>query len=156
MRLSRPRRRRGRASFRANGPRILLRVTDLMDERRLSLARLESLGSRRPIAEASTRDVIRAAGAIRYFAEFADKLEGMVTATDAANTCLVVPEPYGVVGAIVPWNFPMINAAWKFAPALVTGNAVVLKPSKLTPLSMVALAGLAIEAGLPAGLMNVV
>jgi aldehyde dehydrogenase (NAD+) len=135
---------------------ILMRMADLMDERRLSLARLESLGSTRPIAETSTRDVVRAAGAIRYFAEFADKLEGMVTATDAANTCLVVPEPYGVVGAIVPWNFPMINAAWKFAPALVTGNAIVLKPSELTPLSMVALAELAIEAGLPAGLMNVV
>lgn len=135
---------------------ILMRLADLVDARREDLARLESLGSTRPIAETSVRDVVRAAGAIRYFAEFADKLEGMVTATDAGNTCLVVPEPYGIVGAIVPWNFPMINAAWKFAPALVTGNAVVLKPSELTPLSMLALAELAVEAGLPAGLLNVV
>jgi aldehyde dehydrogenase (NAD+) len=136
--------------------RVLHRWAELVEARGDDLARLESLGSTRPIADTATRDVVRTAGVIRYYAEFADKIEGAITATDADSTCMVMAEPYGVVGAIVPWNFPIINTAWKCAPALSAGNAVVVKPSELTPLSAVALAELAIEAGLPAGLFNVV
>jgi aldehyde dehydrogenase (NAD+) len=136
--------------------RVLHRWAELVEARGDDLARLESLGSTRPIADTATRDVVRTAGVIRYYAEFADKIEGAITTTDADSTCMVMAEPYGVVGAIVPWNFPIINTAWKCAPALSAGNAVVVKPSELTPLSAVALAELAIEAGLPAGLFNVV
>ncbi len=120
------------------------------------LSKLEALGSSRIIAATAVRDVARTAGVIRYYAEFVDKLEGTVTATEAGALSLVKNEPYGVVGAIVPWNFPMITAAWKFAPALAAGNAVVMKTSELTPHSLLALARIAVEAGLPPGLFNVV
>ena len=135
---------------------VLRRWADLVEARRIELARLESATSTRPIAETLARDVIRAAGAIRYFAEFADKIEGTVVGTGPDDTCMVVAEPYGIVASITAWNFPLINAVWKSAPALAAGNAVVLKPSELTPFSAARLAELAVEAGLPAGLFNVV
>jgi aldehyde dehydrogenase (NAD+) len=135
---------------------VLRRWADLLEERRAALARLESATSTRPIAETLARDVIRAAGAIRYFAEFADKIEGQVIATGPNDTCMVVAEPYGIVASITAWNFPLINAVWKSAAPLAAGNAVVLKPSELTPFSATLLAELAVEAGLPAGLFNVV
>ena len=136
--------------------RVLERWAVLVEEHGAELARLEALGSTRLIAETAARDVVRTAGAIRYFGEFADKIEGIITSTSGNSTCLVMPEPYGVVGAIVPWNFPMITAAWKFAAALAAGNAVVLKPSELTPFTVVMLAELGLEAGLPPGLFNIV
>ena len=120
------------------------------------LAQLEALGSSRLISATIVRDAIRTAGVIRYYAEFADKLEGTVTATETGTLGLVRNEPYGIVGAVVPWNFPMITAAWKFAPALAAGNAIVMKTSELTPHSLLALAEIAAESGLPAGLFNVV
>jgi aldehyde dehydrogenase (NAD+) len=101
-------------------------------------------------------DVTRAAGVIRYYAEFCDKIEGTITATENGVMSLIRQEPYGIVGAIAPWNFPMITAAWKFAPALAAGNAVVMKTSELTPHTLLALADIAARAGLPAGLLNVV
>ena len=134
----------------------LFKLAALIEARSEHLARVESLGSTRPIAETAVRDVRRVIDSLRYYAEFADKWEGTITATDSQSLCLVRPEPYGVVGAIVPWNFPMITAAWKFAPALTAGNAVVVKPSELTPLSMTVMAEWAVEAGLPPGLLNVV
>lgn len=135
---------------------VMRRWAELVEANAAELARLESAGSTRPIADTAGRDVIRAAGAIRFFAEYADKLEGTITATGPNDTSLVVNEPYGVVGTIAPWNFPLINAVWKSAPALAVGNAVVMKPSELTPASTVRVAELAVEAGLPAGLFNVV
>lgn len=136
--------------------RVLRHFAELVEQRALDLARLEALGSTRPIAETTVRDVVRTAGTIRFFAEYCDKLEGQTTAAGPGVLSMVRPEPYGIVGAIVPWNFPMITAAWKFAPALAAGNAVVMKTSELTPFSLLALATLAAEAGLPAGLLNVV
>eukprot|EP01037_Dinobryon_pediforme_P022941 gene22941-24257_t len=114
---------------------VLHRWANLLEADRVELARLESATSTRPIAETMARDVIRAAGAIRYFAESADKIEGSVVATGPGDTCLVVPEPYGIVASITAWNFPLINAVWKSAAPLAVGNAVVLKPSELTPFS---------------------
>ena len=136
--------------------RVLKAWADLIDARRTALGRLEAATTTRPIADVVTRDLVRAAGAVRYFAEWADKIEGTLVAGANSGTTLLKPEPYGVIASIAPFNFPGINAIWKSAPALVTGNAVVLKPSELTPSSAVMIAELAIEAGLPAGLFNVV
>jgi aldehyde dehydrogenase (NAD+) len=102
------------------------------------------------------RDVVAGADLIRYYAEYADKLEGVITPTGSNALSLVVNEPYGVVGGIIPWNFPLINACMKIGPALAAGNALVLKPSEMTPFSLAALAQLSIEAGLPKGILTVI
>lgn len=136
--------------------KVLFRWAELIERDAADLARLESANSTRPIAETMVRDVPRTAGVIRFYAEFCDKTEGYVTATESGIMSLVRREPYGIVGAVVPWNFPMITAAWKFAPALAAGNAVIMKTSEFTPFSLLRLAELAAEAGLPGGLFNVV
>lgn len=136
--------------------RALRRWADLIEERAVELGRLEALGSTRPIAQAVTGDVASVAEGIRFFSEWADKLGGEVAATRHDNLGMIVSEPYGVVGAITPWNFPLSMASWKVGPALAAGNAIVLKPSELTPFSTVRLAELAVEAGIPAGIFNVV
>ncbi|WP_296747153.1 aldehyde dehydrogenase family protein [Mesorhizobium sp.] len=136
--------------------KILFRFAQLIEENNLDLGRLEAMGSSRLISGTVIGDAIRTAGVVRYFAEYCDKLEGIVTATESNTLSYVKREPYGIVGAVVPWNFPMITAAWKFAPALAAGNAVVMKTSELTPHSLLALAELAAKAGLPAGLLNVI
>lgn len=135
---------------------VLLRWADLIDANREHLGRVEAVSSTRPIADVIGRDLVRGAGAVRYFAQWADKVEGGFYLTKAGTTSFARPEPYGVVASIAPFNFPLINAIWKSAPALVMGNAVVLKPSELTPYSAVLLAELAIKAGLPKSLFNVV
>lgn len=135
--------------------RILRRWADLMEARSDTLAPLEALGSTRPIAHAPG-DVSFSAECIRFCAEYADKLGGDVAATRSDNLGMIVSEPYGVIGAITPWNFPLIMASWKLGPALAAGNAIVLKPSEMTPFSTVRIAELAIEAGMPAGIFNVV
>lgn len=135
---------------------VLKRWADLLDRDRLRIARIEAASTTRPIEDMVNRDLVRAAGAIRYFAEWADKVEGRLFAGRAGTTAMSAPEPFGVVASIAPFNFPAINAIWKSAPALAVGNAVVLKPSELTPYSALAIAELAIEAGLPVGLFNVV
>ncbi|MGO1075119.1 aldehyde dehydrogenase family protein [Inquilinus sp. CA228] len=136
--------------------RVLRRFADLIDARTQELGRLEALGSTRPIAQALAVDVASTAEGFRFFAEYADKLGGEVAATRSDSLGLVISEPYGVVAAITPWNFPLSMASWKAGPALAAGNAVVLKPSELTPFSTVLLAQLAVEAGVPPGIFNVV
>jgi aldehyde dehydrogenase (NAD+) len=136
--------------------RVLRRWADLIEANATELARLESVVSTRPIAESTAWDVPTTAECIRFFSELADKQGGEVGATASTSLGLILRQPYGVVGAIAPWNFPLVMAAWKFAPALAAGNAVVLKPSEMTPFSIVRVAELAIEAGLPAGLFNIV
>lgn len=136
--------------------RAMRRWAELIEERAVELGRLEALGSTRPIAQAVTGDVASVAEGIRFFSEWADKLGGDVAATRSDHLGLIVSEPYGVVGAITPWNFPLSMASWKVGPALAAGNAIVLKPSELTPFSTVRLAELAVEAGIPAGIFNVV
>ena len=135
---------------------VLMRFAALIEQNASYLGQLEAMGSSRLISMTIARDAVRTAGVVRYYAEFCDKIEGTVTSTEANALSIVRHEPYGIVGAIVPWNFPMITAAWKFAPALAAGNAVVMKTSELTPHSLLALAELAAKAGVPAGLFNVV
>ena len=135
---------------------VLHRWADLIMENRLELAQLEALNSTRCITDAYNAEVPFTAEAIRFFAECADKYSGDVLPTRSRSLGMVMPEPYGVVGAIAPWNFPLSMASWKCGPALAAGNAIVLKPSELTPFSTLRLAELALQAGLPAGVFNVV
>ncbi len=136
--------------------RILRRFADLIAADAATLAPLEALGSTRPVRDALAWDVPFTAEGIRFYAEFADKIGGQVAATDHDHLGMTIAEPYGVVGAIAPWNFPLVMASWKIGPALAAGNAVVLKPSEMTPFSVLRLAELAVAAGVPAGVFNVV
>lgn len=141
-------------------PRERLRAlhawADLIEAEAETLARIEAVSSSRPISEALPGDVMIAAEQIRFFAEFADKEGGELVPTADNQMGFIASEPYGVVGAITAWNVPLALAGWKLAPALAAGNAVVLKPSEMTPFSTLYLAELAVRAGLPAGLINVV
>ncbi|WP_213303202.1 aldehyde dehydrogenase family protein [Paraburkholderia sacchari] len=136
--------------------RVLTRWAELIDQHAVSLAQLETVSSTRPVAEAYASDVPFTAEAIRFFAELADKLGGDLAATRRDSLGFVSSEPYGVIGAIAPWNFPLSMCSWKCGPALAAGNAVVIKPSEMTPFSTLRLAELAIEAGMPPGILNVV
>jgi len=135
---------------------VLSRWADLLVRDAEIVAREESLTSARLIRETRTVDVPAAADWIRFYAEYADKVDGAVTTTDPSALSLVVQEPYGVVAAIVPWNFPLVLAIWKIAPAIAAGNCVVVKPSELTPYSILRVLALATEAGIPPGVINVV
>ena len=136
--------------------RVMRRWAELIEADVQNLAKLEAIGSTRPIANAIAWDVPFTAEGIRFFAEFADKIGGDVAATRRESLGMTIAEPYGVIGAIAPWNFPLVMASWKVAPALAAGNAVVLKPSELTPFSVLRLAELAVEAGMPPGIFNIV
>lgn len=135
---------------------ILRRWADLIAADGDTLGPLEALASTRPIHDVINHEIPFTAEAIRFYAECADKYSGDVVPTRDASLGMIVPEPYGVIGAITPWNFPISMASWKCGPALAAGNAVVLKPSELTPWSTVRLAELAVAAGLPAGVLNIV
>ncbi|TVP46995.1 MAG: aldehyde dehydrogenase family protein [Halomonas sp.] len=136
--------------------RVMRRWADLIEADIDYLAPLESLGSTRPIDQTRAWDVPYTAEGIRFFAEFADKHGGEVAATAHDHLGMQIAEPLGVVGAIAPWNFPLSMTCWKVAPALAAGNTVVLKPSEMTPFTAVRLAELAIEAGMPPGVFNVI
>lgn len=140
----------------ADRRRCLLRFSELILENREELALLETLNVGKPIANAYNGDVVSAAGCITWYAEAIDKVYGEVAATADDMTALVVREPVGVVAAVVPWNYPMSMAAWKIAPALATGNSVILKPAEQSPFTALKFGELAIEAGIPAGVLNVV
>ena len=135
---------------------VLLRFAALIREHLEELALLEVLDTGRVIGNALAVDVPFCADAIQYYAEFADKLVDEVAPTGPQDVAIVRREPLGVVAAIVPWNYPLIITAWKLGPALVAGNSVVLKPAEQSPLTAIRLAGLAQEAGLPDGVLNVV
>ncbi|GLR88571.1 aldehyde dehydrogenase family protein [Bradyrhizobium iriomotense] len=135
---------------------VLRQWADLIESEAETLAKLEAVSSTRPVGQLIAGDIAVTAEQIRFFAEFADKEGSDLVPTDEEHLGMIMTEPFGVVGAITPWNFPVSMAGWKLGPALAAGNAVVLKPSELTPLSSVLLAQLAVKAGLPAGLINVV
>jgi acyl-CoA reductase-like NAD-dependent aldehyde dehydrogenase len=135
---------------------VLLRFAELIRTHAEELALTETLDMGKPIGDALAVDVPSTANCIQWFAEATDKVYGEVAPTAHDTLALVTREPLGVVGAIVPWNFPMIMAAWKLGPTLAAGNSVVLKPSEKSPLSALRLAELAVEAGLPPGVFNVV
>ena len=134
---------------------VLLRFAELIEAHGDELALLETLDMGKPINHARTVAVPATARAIRWTAEAIDKVYGEIAPTPHNQIGMISREPMGVVAAIVPWNFPMIMAAWKIAPALATGNSVILKPSEKSPLSAIRLAALAGEAGVPAGAFNV-
>lgn len=135
---------------------ILLRWAALMRSHLEELALLETLDAGKPIGDTTTVDIPGAAYCVEWFAEAIDKVGGEVVPADQHLVGLVTREPVGVAAAVVPWNFPILMAAWKFAPALAAGNSVVLKPSEKSPLTAIRVAQLAHEAGLPAGVFNVV
>jgi aldehyde dehydrogenase (NAD+)/betaine-aldehyde dehydrogenase len=136
--------------------RLLLRLADLIEERTDELATLESTDTGHPVKDSRGLDVPRTAGCFRYFGGMADKLQGDVIPVEKGFLNYVVREPLGVVGQIVPWNFPLMFTSWKVGPALAAGNTVVLKPSEITPLSSLRIAELMVEIGFPPGVVNIV
>ena len=139
----------------AERKQVLLRLSQLVLANADELALLDTLDGGKPIADTSTIDVPGTAAILQWYAETADKTYGEIAPTAPGNLALVSREPLGVVAAVVPWNYPLEMAIWKLAPALVTGNSVVLKPAEESPLSALRLAELAVEAGLPPGVLNV-
>ncbi|OYY11376.1 MAG: aldehyde dehydrogenase PuuC [Rhizobiales bacterium 35-68-8] len=136
--------------------KVLVRFADLVRAHGDELALTETLNMGKPISDAKAIDVRATADCIAYYGEAADKVYGEVAPTSDENLALVLREPLGVVGCVTPWNFPMIMAAWKIAPALAMGNSVILKPAEESPLTALRLAALAQEAGIPDGVFNVV
>ncbi|MDP3342476.1 aldehyde dehydrogenase [Frigidibacter sp.] len=136
--------------------RALHRWADLIEAEAEHLAQLEAVASTRLIRQLVAGDIAITAEQIRFFAEMADKEGGDLVPTRGDQLGMIVTEPYGVVGAITPWNFPISMAGWKLGPALAAGNAVVLKPSEMTPFATLRMAELSVQAGIPAGLVNVV
>ena len=135
---------------------IFSRFADLVEANAAELALLDCLSMGKPITDALTIDVPEAVVTIRYFGECIDKLAGVVSNSAHDAVHMVSREPLGVVGAISAWNYPLLMATWKIAPALAAGNCVVLKPAECAPLSCLRLAELFMEAGGPAGVFNVV
>ncbi|MCB1386855.1 MAG: aldehyde dehydrogenase [Nitratireductor sp.] len=136
--------------------KILLRWADLIEQQALELAVLGVRDNGTEIAMALKAEPMSAAGTLRYFAEAIDKLHGEIAPTGPQTLGLVHREPAGVVGAIVPWNFPLMIGSWKLGPALAAGCTVVLKPAETASLTLLRIAELALEAGMPAGVLNVV
>ncbi len=140
----------------ADRGRILLKLADLIEAHADDLARLETLDTGHPIKDSRALDVPRTAACFRYFGGMADKFQGDVVPVEAGFLNYLLREPVGVVGQIVPWNFPLMFTSWKMAPALAAGNCIVLKPAEMTPLSTLRIAELMTEAGLPDGVVNIV
>ncbi len=136
--------------------KVLLRFAEKILAARDELALLETLDMGKPIRYSLSVDVGATARCIAWYAEAVDKVYDEIAPTPRSALALITREPMGVIGAIVPWNYPMIMAAWKLGPALAAGNSVVLKPSEKSPLSALRLAELALDAGLPEGVFNVV
>jgi acyl-CoA reductase-like NAD-dependent aldehyde dehydrogenase len=136
--------------------RLLFKLSELMLARADELAELEAVDAGKPLAEARNVDIPVAAEVIQYYAGWASKVTGQTLPLRGSSFIYTLREAVGVVGAIVPWNFPLLLATWKVGPALATGCTVVLKPAELTPLSALKLGELALEAGLPPGVLNVV
>jgi gamma-glutamyl-gamma-aminobutyraldehyde dehydrogenase/4-guanidinobutyraldehyde dehydrogenase/NAD-dependent aldehyde dehydrogenase len=140
----------------AQRKRIMIRFADLLLEHADELALTETLDMGKPVKYARAVDVNSASNCIRWYGEAIDKVYDEIAPTPKTALALITREPVGVVGVIVPWNYPMIMATWKIAPALASGNSVVLKPSEKSPLTALRLADLALEAGIPDGVFNVV
>ena len=135
--------------------RLLLKLADAIEPKAEELAQLESLDTGHPLRDTRMLDVPRTAATFRYFGGMADKLEGTVVPVEQGFLNYVLREPVGVVGQIVPWNFPLMFCSWKMGPALAAGNCVVMKPAELTPLSSLRIAELMAEVGFPPGVVNV-
>lgn len=140
----------------ADRGRILLKLADAIEADIDYLAKLESLDTGHPIRDTRGLDVLRTAATFRYFGGMADKIEGTIVPVEAGFLNYVTREPLGVVGQIVPWNFPVMFTSWKMGPALAAGNTIVLKPAALTPLSALRIAKLMADSGMPPGVVNIV
>src|SRR5450432_201184 len=141
--------------------RLIWKLADLLEERAEEFAQLESLDNGKPLAVARVADLPLAVDLFRYMAGWATKIEGNTIPISSGSKkvqflAYTRREPVGVVGQIIPWNFPLLMAAWKLGPALATGCTVVLKPAEQTPLSALRLGELLLEAGIPAGVVNIV
>jgi aldehyde dehydrogenase (NAD+) len=136
--------------------RLLYILADLIEQHGDELAQIESLDNGKPVAVAKRVDVAKTVACYRYFAGWADKIQGKTIPIDGEFFCYTRHEPVGVVGQIIPWNYPMLMQAWKLAPALATGNTVVLKPAEQTPLSALRIGELVLESGFPEGVVNIV
>lgn len=136
--------------------RILLKLADLIENNAEELARLESLDTGHPLRDSRILDVPRTAVTYRYFGGMADKFQGEQIPVETGFLNYTLREPVGVVGQVVPWNFPLMFTSWKMAPALAAGNCVVMKPAEITPLSSLKIAELMAEAGMPDGVVNIV
>jgi acyl-CoA reductase-like NAD-dependent aldehyde dehydrogenase len=136
--------------------RILQRAATLLEQHQEELIEIESLDAGKPLAAVRRQDMAAVIDTVRYYAGWCDKITGQVIPARPDALTYTVREPVGVVGAIVPWNFPLMIGVWKIAPALACGCTVVVKPAELTPLSMLRVAELFLEAGLPPGVLNVV
>ncbi len=140
---------------RARG-RLMYKLAELMEEHLDELAALETLDNGKPINDSRGADLPLAIDCYRYYAGWADKIEGKTIPINGPYHCYTRHEPVGVVGQIIPWNFPLLMMAWKLGPALAAGCTVILKPAEQTPLSALRVGELAIEAGFPPGVINIV
>ena len=134
---------------------LLNRLADLIEKHADELARLESLDNGKPYHVAKAADLPLTIACYRYYAGWADKVQGKTIPIEGNYFCYTRPEPVGVVGQIIPWNFPLLMQAWKLGPALSTGNTVVLKPAEQTPLTALRVGELILEAGFPEGVVNI-
>ncbi|MFM1800769.1 MAG: hypothetical protein RJA81_121 [Planctomycetota bacterium] len=136
--------------------RLMYRLADLIERDLHELAALETLDNGKPISESTTADLPLVIDCLRYYAGWADKLQGSVVPVRGNYFCYLKREPVGVAGQIIPWNFPMLMVAWKWGPALAAGCSIVLKPAEQTPLTALKMGELALEAGYPEGVINIV
>ncbi|HEV3036883.1 MAG TPA: aldehyde dehydrogenase family protein [Candidatus Angelobacter sp.] len=134
---------------------LLNRLADLIEKNASELARLESLDNGKPYSVALAADLPLTIACYRYYAGWADKVQGRTIPINGPYFCYTRLEPVGVVGQIIPWNFPLLMQAWKLAPALATGNTVILKPAEQTPLTALRVGELILEAGFPSGVVNI-
>lgn len=135
---------------------LLYKLADLIEQNIKDLAELETLDNGKPLNDSLNADLRLVIACYRYYAGWADKIQGKTIPINGPYFCYTRHEPVGVVGQIIPWNFPLLMQAWKLAPALAAGNTIILKPAEQTPLSALRLGELIIEAGFPAGVVNIV
>jgi len=136
--------------------RMMYKLADLVEENIDDLAELETLDNGKPLSESRHADLPLVVDCLRYYAGWADKIHGQTIPVRGKHFCFTKREPVGVAGQIIPWNFPLLMLAWKWGPALAAGCTVVLKPAEQTPLSALRVGELALEAGFPAGVINIV
>lgn len=141
---------------RAERKKRLLKLADLITLHKAELALLDTLSMGKPISETLNGDIPESANHFAWYAELPDKIYDSIAPTDSNSLATITREPLGVVAAVVPWNYPLMMASWKIAPALAAGNSVVLKPAEATPLSVIRLAELAAKADIPPGVLNIV
>jgi len=134
---------------------LLYKLADLIEANKEELARLETLDNGKPLSEALNSDLPLVIACYRYYAGWADKIQGKTIPIQGDYFCYTRHEPVGVIGQIIPWNFPLLMQAWKLAPALAAGNTVVLKTAEQTPLSALRVGELILEAGFPPGVVNI-